>query len=85
MAFSERERAVCEWIAGRESAMRADVATYVAIPTGWNYTQGLNEFRGLMAQRLKELGASVEETAGDEKPAWLEHSVAKAGTHDDKE
>lgn len=62
---------VCESIVARAAEMRADLARHVAIPTGHNFTKGLDEYRALVTGRLQKLGASVEMVAGAERPAWI--------------
>lgn len=60
-----------EQIASREVAMRRDLERYVAIPTGHNHTPGLEEFRGLVIERLHTLGASSRFIPGELAPGWL--------------
>lgn len=62
---------VCESIVARAAEMRADLARHVAIPTGHNFTAGLDEYRALVTERLRRLGASVEMVPGAERPAWI--------------
>lgn len=70
-ALTEAEVRLCDDIAARREAMLRDLERYVAIPTGWNYTTGLEEFRGLVVERLRPLGASVRVIPGDPAPDWL--------------
>jgi glutamate carboxypeptidase len=72
MGLSELERQVCAAVSKRESAMRADLAAHVAIPTGGNHAAGLDAYRGIVAQRLTRLGAALEVVPGDPRPEWLE-------------
>jgi len=65
------EQRLCQVIAARDGAMRADLARHVAIPTGHNHTAGLDEYRGLIVSRLEKLGARTEYVPGDPKPDWL--------------
>lgn len=58
-------------IAARQDEMRADLARYVAIPTGGDHRAGLDEFRGLLGDRLAALGVTSDLRAGDERPDWL--------------
>jgi len=60
-----------EALDARAPRMRDDLARHVAIPTGWNHTPGLDEYRGLLIDRLRAIGATVEKRAGDPKPEWL--------------
>lgn len=70
-ALSDPEIRLCEDIGARHDAMLRDLTRYVAIPTGWNHTPGLDEFRGLVLERLHPLGASVRTVPGDPSPDWL--------------
>ncbi len=70
-SLTSLEESVCRAIAGRDAQMRADLAAHVAIPTGYNNTSALDEYRGVLIARLEALGASTELIAGDPKPAWL--------------
>ncbi|MDZ4755212.1 MAG: M20/M25/M40 family metallo-hydrolase [Phycisphaerae bacterium] len=65
------EQMLCRDIAARGEALYADLERYVAIPTGAAFTPGLDELRGMLAERLQELGAVITEHAGDERPVWL--------------
>ncbi|MFM9958486.1 MAG: M20/M25/M40 family metallo-hydrolase [Phycisphaerales bacterium] len=58
-------------IARRESALREDLRRYVAIPTGFNHTRGLDEFRGLVVGRCEALGARTALVPGTPRPDWL--------------
>ena len=58
-------------LGARAPQMREDLARHVAIPTGWNHTPGLDEYRGLLIDRLRAIGATVEKRPGDAKPEWL--------------
>lgn len=62
-------------IARRRDEMVADLARWVAIPTGWNHTPGLDEFRGVLISRLEALGATTTLQPGDAKPDWLTDSL----------
>ncbi|HBS28713.1 MAG TPA: carboxypeptidase [Phycisphaerales bacterium] len=55
----------------RRDEMIADLARFVAIPTGRNHAPGLDEFRALVTARLEALGARTESFPGDSKPSWL--------------
>ncbi len=65
------ESTICRTIAARAEEMRADLAAYVAIPTGHNHTPGLDELRAILTSRLEALGARTELVAGDPRPEWL--------------
>ncbi|MDX2115180.1 MAG: M20/M25/M40 family metallo-hydrolase [Planctomycetota bacterium] len=58
-------------IAPRRDEMIADLARYVAIPTGCNHTPGLDTFRAMLVARLAALGAVAETIPGDPRPDWL--------------
>jgi glutamate carboxypeptidase len=72
MPLSERERAVCEWIAARRQAMVDELAAWVAIPTGRGFAPGLHRQRALLAARLRALGAVTHDAPCDARPDWLE-------------
>lgn len=65
------ERRLCEVIAKRDAEMRADLARWVAIPTGHNHTPGLDEQRGILVDRLSRLGARADLIAGAPRPEWI--------------
>jgi glutamate carboxypeptidase len=56
----------------RRDEMVADLARYVAIPTGFNHTPGLDTFRALLIARLEALGATTHVMAGEARPTWLD-------------
>jgi len=58
-------------IARRHDEMVRDLARFVAIPTGKNHTAGLDEFRGIIIDRLAALGATSDLIPGDDRPDWL--------------
>ncbi len=51
--------------------MLEQLAAHVSIPTGLNYTQGLNEYRRQVVARLESIGATCTTIPGDPRPAWL--------------
>jgi len=63
--------ALCAAIAGRDAEMRADLAAHVAIPTGYNHTPGLDEYRAILTKRLSALGARTETVPGLPRPDWI--------------
>ena len=71
MTLSDLERRLCEAIQKRESRMRSDLAAHVAIPTGQNYTHGIEKYRALVVERLQGLGATIEMIRGGVRPEWL--------------
>jgi len=52
--------------------MITDLARHVAIPTGGGHDAGLDEYRGLLLDRLRAVGAEIEFSDGDPKPVWLD-------------
>jgi glutamate carboxypeptidase len=58
--------------------MVSDLARHVAIPTGAGHDAGLDEYRGLILDRLRAIGGTVEMRPGDARPVWLEF-----GSHPD--
>lgn len=65
------ERRLLEAAAARDAAMRADLAAWVAIPTGWGEPAGVAAQRDAIATRLEALGASLRLESGDPRPSWL--------------
>ncbi len=61
-------------LAARHDELVSTLAEHVAIPTGHSDRPGLDEYRGLLAERLKGLGATIELRAGESRPWWLDHS-----------
>ena len=76
--LTEMESRLCEMIASGHEAMVADLARHVSIPTGCGHDPGLDEYRGLLLDRLRAVGATIEIRQGDPRPAWLE-----IGAHSD--
>lgn len=69
-----RER-LASIIAPRREEMIADLARFVAIPTGNNHAPGLDTFRAILVARLEALGAKPEFIPGDARPDWLTESA----------
>ena len=65
------ERDLAARLASRQPRMEADLAEYVAIPTGSGHEPGLARLRAIFRARLAALGAEVGELAGDPRPAWI--------------
>lgn len=65
------EQRLADALAARADSMRTDLARHVRIPTGWNHKAGLDEYRGLLLERVSALGAAVELVEGDARPQWL--------------
>src|SRR5215510_12871761 len=78
MAMDALEGKLCKFIESRHRAMVDDVRRFVAIPTGMGHAPGLDEFRGLMCERLAALGAKVDLIPGQPRPKWLEHPPSEA-------
>lgn len=78
MPLNDFERRVCRSIAAMDEPMRAELAAHVAIPTGQNFEPGLNEYRALVVERLRKLGASIEFVPGSPRPPWLELPAQKS-------
>jgi len=51
--------------------MRDQLAAHVAIPTGYNHIVGLEEYRGILTDRLTALGAALELIPGTPREPWL--------------
>lgn len=65
------EQRLCARIAKRRDELIEQLRRLVAIPTGHNHAPGLDEVRGILTQRLADLGAQVTIVPGDPKPSWL--------------
>jgi glutamate carboxypeptidase len=81
MTLSDLEKRICDAIRKREPQMRADLAAHVAIPTGQNFTHGIEKYRAVVVERLKSLGAKIEVIAGRERPEWLRLPAHVGGEH----
>ena len=66
------EQRVAGDLAARAGAMTRDLEAHVNIPTGRNYTPGLDQYRAVLLERIKALGADVRLVPGDPRPSWLE-------------
>ncbi len=71
MALSRAEHQLCDRIGARAAGLLDDLRRHVAIPTGGNHAPGLDEYRGLLADRLAALGARLETVPADARPQWL--------------
>jgi glutamate carboxypeptidase len=72
------EQRMLEEARSRDATMRADLAAWVAIPTGRGHAAGVDRFRELLTGRLARLGASRRDVEGDPRPAWLPIDAAAA-------
>ena len=70
-ALDAIERDLAARLAARRSRMEADLAEWVAIPTGSGHEPGLSRFRAVMRARLSALAAEIAEFPGDPRPAWI--------------
>jgi len=70
-ALSGTERDLAARLAARQARMEAELAEFVAIPTGTGHEAGLARLRAIFRARLAALGAEVGELAGDPRPAWI--------------
>ena len=48
MALTDTERRLCDLVKARSDLLLKQLAEHVAIPTGRNYTPGLNRYRDLL-------------------------------------
>jgi glutamate carboxypeptidase len=88
MSLSDREQQVCRVIEQRRERMLDELKRHVAVPTGQSYRPGLDEYRGLLTQRLEAIGGRTELVPGDPRPWWLDSSGrrrAGGGEGDDAE
>lgn len=66
------EQRLCARIGKRRDELIEQLRRLVAIPTGHNHAPGLDEVRGILTQRLADLGAEITMAPGDPKPSWLQ-------------
>lgn len=71
MPLDHLDLAIQSTIRGRADDLLGQLARHVAIPTGTGFTGGIDEYRGVLLDRLRALGAVVEEVPGQPRPAWL--------------
>lgn len=88
--LTTREERLCAAIAARRTALYEELATHVAIPTGTGHAVGIQEYRGLLLERLAALGAVVEMVPGADRPQWLElprfrHAAEGRGAEEDED
>ena len=70
-ALNAIERDLGARLAARRPRMEADLAEWVAIPTGSGHEPGLTRFRALLRARLSALAGEIAEFPGDPRPAWI--------------
>ncbi|MCB9846394.1 MAG: M20/M25/M40 family metallo-hydrolase [Phycisphaeraceae bacterium] len=71
MPLSSTERRLADAIASRRDSLLADLRLHVNTPTGPGSTDGIDETRSRLADRLRAIGAAIEEVPGQAKPGWL--------------
>lgn len=69
--LSAFEQRVVGLIEDRGPSLPTQLAEHVAIPTGYNHTRGLDEYRGILTDRLRGLGAEIELREGVARPEWI--------------
>ncbi len=69
--LSSIEQRLCREIESRRDALLADLKLHVGIPTGLNYTPGLDETRERFIARAKALGAELTLIPGQPRPWWI--------------
>lgn len=73
------EAKILEQAKARDAALRQDLASWVAIPTGRGHVEGVERFRAVLAARLTRLGAVRRDVPGEPRPAWLPGDAAASG------
>lgn len=71
MSLDATERGICAGIEATADNLLKQLGEYVSIPTGGNYTPGLEQLRSLLIERLSTLGAGIELLPGASAPPWL--------------
>jgi glutamate carboxypeptidase len=77
MPLNDLEGRVCDAIAARGERMLNELAEHVAIPTGHNYTAGLERYRALLTERLQNIGGALAFVPGTPRPEWLALPASK--------
>lgn len=67
-------------LAARRDELLRELAEHVSIPTGRGHGRGLRQYRNVLIDRLKQLGADVDVIEGDPRPAWLALPGVKPAT-----
>ena len=80
MPLADIDRRLCELIDARADQLLAQLVEHVAIPTGHNYTPGLDQYRDVLIQRLSALGAVIEHIPGQPRPDWIEQPTGGSAT-----
>ena len=68
MALSALERRLVARLEAARPSIERDIAEWVAIPTGWNHTEGLDALRAILRGRLEALGGRSEIWPGERAP-----------------
>ncbi|MFG0284562.1 MAG: M20/M25/M40 family metallo-hydrolase [Phycisphaerales bacterium JB039] len=71
MALDPVEQRLCRQIEARRADLLEDLRRHVALPTGHNNTEAIEQTRSLLVGRLEALGARSRRVTGDPKPPWL--------------
>lgn len=69
--ISDFEQRIAEAVKARAARMQEELAGFVIQPTGLNHVEGLDAMRGMVAERLEGLGATVRAEPGRARPVWL--------------
>ena len=80
MPLTDVDRQLTALISTRGDQLLSQLAEHVAIPTGHNYTPGLDQYRDLLIERLSALGAIIEHLPGQPRPSWIEQPGAGSAT-----
>ena len=72
MSVAAVERDACARLASMRARMEDELAAWVAIPSGQGFAPGLARQRAALADRLRALGADLEDIACDPRPAWID-------------
>ncbi len=66
------ERDACARLSAMRARMEDELAAWVAIPTGQGFAPGLARQRAALADRLRALGADLEDVPCEPRPAWID-------------
>ncbi|MEO1007977.1 MAG: M20/M25/M40 family metallo-hydrolase [Planctomycetota bacterium] len=69
--LSDAERRLCGIIAGKSAFLLEDLRRHIETPTGPGGLAGIDESRGVFAERMHTLGASIDVVPGEPRPEWL--------------
>ena len=71
MKLTETEQRIVSSIAASKDSLLEDLRLHVGLPTGKGNTPALDETRERFTKRLAVLGAQIDLSPGEPKPAWL--------------